>query len=202
MEELLDIYDENWNHIGTACRSHVHGKGLLHQVVHCWIIAETKPVIYFQQRAHTKKDFPDCYDLACGGHIDAGEKPETAVLREIREEIGLQLTQEQLIPLGKYRAPDFKIPGYYDRETSNVFVFRQDHPAFAPGEEVGRIVHIAASEFYRMEVEGAEIIMAETENGEEFTVHRDEWCCHDGEFQAKILPYLRTAFPEFASIGD
>ncbi|MCD8355912.1 MAG: NUDIX domain-containing protein [Clostridia bacterium] len=202
MEELLDIYDESWNHIGTASRRDVHEKGLLHQVVHCWVIAETEPVIYFQQRAHTKKDFPGYYDLACGGHIDAGETPQTAVLREIQEETGLRLTQRQLIPLGKYRAPDFKIPGYYDRETSNVFVLRQDHPDFSPGEEVGRIVRILASEFYHMEVDGAEKIRAETENGEQFTIHRNEWCCHDGEFQAKVLPYLRTAFPEFAAGGD
>ena len=27
MEEAFDIYDENWNHIGTAPRSEVHDKG-------------------------------------------------------------------------------------------------------------------------------------------------------------------------------
>ena len=82
MEEVLDIYDEDWNHIGTAPRSEVHEKGLFHQVVHCWVIAQTEPVLYFQQRAHTKKDFPDCYDLACGGHMDAGEPADAAALRE------------------------------------------------------------------------------------------------------------------------
>lgn len=197
MEEMLDIYDEGWEHIGTAPRSEVHEKGLLHQVVHCWIIAQSEPVLYFQQRAHTKEDFPDCYDLACGGHIDAGEKPGTAAIREIREEIGLDIQTEQLVSLGKYRAPDFKIDGYFDRAISNVFVLRWDHPPFVPGQEVEQMVCVPAAEFYRMEVENAERIQVKAQTGTIFFSHRDEWCCHDGEFAAMVLPYLREAFPEF-----
>ncbi len=202
MEEVLDIYDENWNHIGTAPRSEVHDKGLFHQVVHCWVIAQSEPVIYFQQRAHTKKDFPDCYDLSCGGHIDAGEQPDAAALREIREETGLELAADQLVHLGTYRAPDFRIPGYYDRETSHVYVYRQDHPDFAPGPEVGRMVCIHAADFYRMEVEGEQQSAAKTLDGMELVIRREEWCCHDGEFQAKVVPYLKTAFPEIHLGGD
>lgn len=190
MEELLDIYNEDWEYIGTAPRSRVHTEGLRHQVVHCWAVAENSPILYFQQRSPTKHDFPNCFDLACGGHIDAGELPEQAVLREIREEIGLDLEQSQLVSLGKYRAPDFKIPGYYDREISNVFVLQQDNPPFQPGEEVSRMVSIRAEDFYRMECEGAQTIPARTLDGVEFYIHRDEWCCHDGEFAAVILPYL------------
>lgn len=202
MEEMLDIYDESWERIDTVSRSEVHEKGLLHQVVHCWIIAQSEPILYFQQRARTKKDFPDCYDLACGGHIDAGEKPETAMIREIQEEIGLDIKIEQLVSLGKYRAPDFKIDGYFDRAISNVFVLRWDHPLFVLGKEVEQMVCVPAEEFYRMEVKNAERIQAKAQNGAVFFIHRDEWCCHDGEFAAMVLPYLRKAFPEFALIGD
>lgn len=202
MEEVLDIYDENWNYIGTASRSEVHEKGLFHQVVHCWVIAQTEPILYFQQRAHTKKDFPDCYDLACGGHMDAGEPADAAALREIREEIGLVLTMDQLVSLGTYRAPDFRIPGYYDREISHVYVYRQDQPAFAPGPEVGRMVCISAADFYRMEAEGAEQITGKTLDGTELVIRQEEWCCHDGEFLEKVVPYLKTAFPEIHLGGD
>lgn len=194
MEELLDIYDENWNRIGCASRSRVHAAGLLHQVAHCWVIGKTRPVLYFQQRAYDKRDFPGYFDLACGGHIDAGETSEQAVIREIYEEIGLRLTREQLISLGKYRAPDFHIAGYYDRTISNIFVLRQDAPLFLPGKEVARMICVRAFDFCRMELAGAVKIPACTLDGTQFFIHRDRWCCHDGEFAAVILPYLRTTF--------
>ncbi|MGM9629379.1 NUDIX hydrolase [Butyricicoccus sp.] len=202
MEEQLDIFDEQMNCIGTAPRSRVHAEGLLHQVVHCWIIGESEPVLYFQQRAHTKADFPDSYDLACGGHIGAGEYPDTAVLREVWEETGLHLMPGQLAKLGQYRAPDLKIPGFFDRETSNVYVLRQDTPSFASGEEVARMICVDAEEFCRMELENAQEIEAKTLDGEVFRISRDEWCCHDGEFAALVFPYLKQVFPQLRCTGD
>jgi 8-oxo-dGTP pyrophosphatase MutT (NUDIX family) len=87
--ELLTIYDDEMNETGVAARDEVHAKGLLHQVVHCWVVSRWngETWLYFQQRSHTKKDFPGLYDLAVGGHIDAGEEPLAAALREMREEI-------------------------------------------------------------------------------------------------------------------
>lgn len=198
----MDIYDENWNRIGCAPRSRVHAEGLRHQVAHCWIIGETRPVLYFQQRAYDKRDFPGQFDLACGGHIDAGETPQCAAMRELYEEIGLQLTAGQLVSLGKYRAPDFHMPGYHDRTLANVFVLRQDTPRFSLGKEVARMICVQASDFYRMEVDGAVEIPVHTLQGTQFMVRRDTWCCHDGEFAAVVLPYLRTAFPHRIFTGD
>ena len=37
-EEILKIYDNLYNVIGVAPRSEVHKKGLLHQVVHLWMM--------------------------------------------------------------------------------------------------------------------------------------------------------------------
>ncbi len=202
MQEILDIYNEDWQCIGTASRDEVHERGLLHRVVHCWIIQESQPVFWFQQRAHTKKDFPDCFDLPCGGHVDAGETPIQAMLRELREEIGLYVTRNDLISLGAYRAPDFRIPGYYDREMSHVFMLCADTPAFSLGDEVQRMVRVSADDFYQMEVKQRESIPIQTENGKQSLVDRDQWCCHDGEFQAMVLPYLKQKNPEIFSVED
>ena len=69
-------------------RQKAHEQGLLHEVVHLWI-ASRDPVsgeifLWFQQRAYSKRDYPGQYDLAVGGHVDAGEAYEAAMIREIR----------------------------------------------------------------------------------------------------------------------
>ncbi len=202
MQEQLDIYNENWQRIGTASRDEVHERGLLHRVVHCWIIQKSRPVFWFQQRAHTKKDFPDCFDLPCGGHVDAGEAPIQAILRELQEEIGLHVTKNDLISLGAYRAPDFHIPGYYDREMSHVFMLYTDAPAFSLGDEVQRMVCVLVYNFYQMEVNERKMIPVQTENGKHILVDRNQWCCHDGEFQAMVLPYLKQKNPGIFSVED
>ncbi len=202
MQEQLDIYNENWQRIGTASRDEVHERGLLHRVVHCWIIQKSRPVFWFQQRAHTKKDFPDCFDLPCGGHVDAGEAPIQAILRELQEEIGLHVTKNDLISLGAYRAPDFHIPGYYDREMSHVFMLYTDAPAFSLGDEVQRMVCVSVYNFYQMEVNERKMIPVQTGNGKHILVDRNQWCCHDGEFQAMVLPYLKQKNPGIFSVED
>ena len=38
MTELLDIYDENGNHLGIKERRAVHLDGDWHRVFHCWVV--------------------------------------------------------------------------------------------------------------------------------------------------------------------
>ena len=39
-DELIDIYDQNMNLLGTAPRSQAHSEGLWHQTFHCWIVSQ------------------------------------------------------------------------------------------------------------------------------------------------------------------
>lgn len=36
--EILDIFDAQMKHIGTAERKEVHTKGFWHKTFHCWIV--------------------------------------------------------------------------------------------------------------------------------------------------------------------
>ena len=96
MEEILDIFNDKLEIIGQDTRKNVHRKGVLHQVVHCWAIEDAKDgrFVYMQQRAEFK-DFPLLFDITVGGHIDSGENIENAMIREIKEEIGLDLKIEE-----------------------------------------------------------------------------------------------------------
>ena len=46
-----------------------------------------------------------------GGKIDAGETALEALCRELQEEIGLHISEDQLIPLGMHFAPAANEPG-------------------------------------------------------------------------------------------
>lgn len=49
--------------------------------------------LYVQQRSPSKSSFPDCWDLSATGHVLPGESRFDAAIREVHEEIGLQVTQ-------------------------------------------------------------------------------------------------------------
>ena len=98
MEWLTEL-DEELRPLGPVPREVAHREGRLHGVVHCWVVSrraeETR--VWFQQRAHEKRDFPDYFDIAVGGHIDYGESVENALRREAREELGITDFQPVLI---------------------------------------------------------------------------------------------------------
>jgi isopentenyldiphosphate isomerase len=89
-EEWFPIVDEDGNTIGKALRSVCHdGKSmLLHPVVHLHFF-NNKGELYLQKRAETKDIQPGKWDTSVGGHVNPGEKPEAAVVREASEELGL-----------------------------------------------------------------------------------------------------------------
>lgn len=107
-EEMLPLIDESGNVIGSAARSLCHsGPGKLHPVVHLQIV-DGKGSMYLQKRAANKDTQPGKWDSAVGGHVSVGEDLETALAREMREELGvtklaLESSGASVQPILRYR---------------------------------------------------------------------------------------------------
>lgn len=83
------MVDETGKVIGSASRGECHnGSRLLHPVVHLHLF-NSKGELYLQRRPLWKDIQPGKWDTAVGGHVDYGETIEEALLREVREEIGI-----------------------------------------------------------------------------------------------------------------
>ena len=95
--ELLPLVNSDGNILGSATRGECHdGSMKLHPVVHLHVFND-KGELYLQKRPEWKTIQPGKWDTAVGGHVDFGEEIHTAMLREAREELGVDANQAQLI---------------------------------------------------------------------------------------------------------
>lgn len=71
---------------------------MLHGASHVWIwrTNNSQTEILLQKRSANKRTWPSRYDISAAGHIDLGEEPMTAALRETSEEIGLTIAENDL----------------------------------------------------------------------------------------------------------
>lgn len=118
--EKLRTFDKNYHYLGDESRDIIHQKGLWHETFHCWFIDEQ--FIYIQKRSTNKKDFPALFDITAAGHLEADEMIEDGV-REIEEELGLQVPFSSLIKVGILQDV-IELPNFYDYEFAHVYLYQ------------------------------------------------------------------------------
>jgi len=104
MDELVDILDAEGNFTGqNAMKSKAHKHGLFHPTVHVWFYTQNRQIL-IQQRGKEKDTHPLLWDVSVAGHIGAGEDFESSAIREVSEEIGLEITKDELQKIGVFKS--------------------------------------------------------------------------------------------------
>ena len=94
--ELWDIYDEFRTSKGYIHKRGKHiEKGDYHLVIHVWIVND-KGQYLIQRRQPWKCGWPNMWDCAAAGSALKGESTKEAAIREIREEIGIDLDEKNM----------------------------------------------------------------------------------------------------------
>lgn len=128
-DDIVKIYDDMFNLIGTEPWSVVHEKGLLHQVVHLWMYDDEADGrwLYFVQRSKKRENFPGLYDLPVSGHIDPEETFSQAIISLTEERLGLKLLPEFLKHVGNIHQV-IDSDTYHDNAFCQIYVKKIELP--------------------------------------------------------------------------
>ena len=147
--EHLDVVTPTGVYMETLPRSQVHEQGLWHQTFHCLVVRPATQTVLLQERSEHKSSFAGLLDLSVTGHLEAGETPLDGI-RELREELGVDASIDQLVSVGVRLLADDLGEGHTNRERVHVYFMADDRPPSdynPPAEEVSALVEIDTSDF-------------------------------------------------------
>ncbi len=151
-EEYFDILDENGNQTNLIKkRTEVHRDGDWHKAVHIWIINENGDIL-LQRRASNKDIYPNMLDISCAGHLTTGDDSITGALRELKEELNLEIEPEELNYITTLkRSPKDK--EFIDNEFDDLYLLRTTkkiEELTYQKEEISEIFFVPYKEFKKM----------------------------------------------------
>ena len=113
--EILDWSTRCDRVIGQRTRSEIHRLGLIHRAVHA-LVFNSSGRLFLQQRSLSKDMNPGLWDSSAAGHVDAGENYDDCVVREVREELGINASGrfEQLFKIEAIPATGMEFCTVYD----------------------------------------------------------------------------------------
>lgn len=94
--EIIDLYDENRIPLNrTAVRGTELPEGTYRIVIHACIFSSSGQML-IQRRQPFKHGFSGLWDVSCGGGVPSGETSRQAAVRELQEELGLNVQPAEL----------------------------------------------------------------------------------------------------------
>lgn len=105
MEARIQIVDEHDQPVGGATKQQAREQGLMYRIIRI-MIEDGQGRVLLQHRHPAKDTSPNCWDNSVSGHVDEGEDYDTAAVREMAEELGIQGVRLQR--LGVYQSDTTK----------------------------------------------------------------------------------------------
>ena len=153
MEEYFDVLDENGNKTGkTKLRSLVHRDGDWHKAVHIWIVNDKNEVL-LQKRSPNKDSHPNMWDISSAGHLSAGDDSISGAIREIKEELGVDISANQLQLIGTRKKIGNYTSTFINSEFNDVYLLRLSLDLSCitlQEEEVSEVKYVPLKEFRNM----------------------------------------------------
>ncbi|WP_138858604.1 NUDIX hydrolase [Exiguobacterium mexicanum] len=186
--EFITVVDHRRKKVGLKSRADVHRDGDWHETFHCWMTAHDR--LFLQLRSERKADFPGLFDITAAGHLAAGETVRDGV-REIHEELGLDLTFDQLTPLGVFEDV-IETGTFLDREFAHTYVYAYAGEPFTLDEmEVGDVVTVDFAAFRSLLAgKHAEVESISAISGETRTVTKQDLVPHPTSYWEQVLTGL------------
>ncbi len=131
-DEIFDLIDAEDRVIGRVRRGDAHrDTRLLHRSVQV-LVFDTSGRLLLQRRSQAKDLFPGYYCASASGHVASGDDYAATAVREVKEELGVQL---RLSYLGKTL-----VASDCETEMTALFLGRSDGPFhFHPVETEGGV---------------------------------------------------------------
>lgn len=206
-DEKLKAFNVDGSFIGIKSRDEIHEKGYWHETFHCWFVEKNTEggwFVYFQQRCHEKRDFPDLYDITAAGHIKCDESAREGI-REVREELGIPIAIDDLISLGIVK-DEIITSNFIDREFCHLYIYVnhfQIKDFKLQEEEVSGLYKMSFSEFKLfllnhtdfIRVSGFDETCGKKKATERF-ISINEWVPHNQKYRIQIIKRIEKKLQE------
>ena len=124
MTEFFDVLDEYGSKTGKVkARTDVHRDGDWHKSVHIWIVYDKKEVL-LQKRSPNKDSYPNMWDISSAGHLSAGDESIEGAIREIREELGVEVNPSQFKLIGIRKKSDKCSETFINNEFNDIYLLK------------------------------------------------------------------------------
>lgn len=141
----IDIIDEHNQPRGFKLPIQItNKKSLWHRGCHV-VMTTPSGRTFIQQRSNNIIFAPGLVDVTLGGHVDTGETPEEAAIREIHEEMGVSVDSHELdlIEVSKW---NYYRPRYKTRTKAFIYTYHvrltEENPAIVIQEDEVRAVRL------------------------------------------------------------
>lgn len=120
LSELFVWVDDQDTVLGSITRDEAHtDKSKIHRAI-LVLVSNSEKALLFQKRTEHKDLYPGFWGLSCGGHVSPGESYRLAAVRELQEELGVNLYLQPIEKILFQKESESEFIQVYKAETEEI----------------------------------------------------------------------------------